>query len=62
MKMCVVAAVSAPWTHHPPQATCTHVRLSAEVGGDDTLTEDSANELVSVLQVRILLASRPGRY
>lgn len=33
------------------QATCTHVRLSAVVGGDDTLTEDSANELVSVLQV-----------
>ncbi|CAM9845843.1 unnamed protein product, partial [Scytosiphon promiscuus] len=32
------------------QATCTHVRLSALVGGDDRLTEDSANELVSVLQ------------
>ncbi|CAM9826933.1 unnamed protein product, partial [Hapterophycus canaliculatus] len=32
------------------QATCTHVRLSAVVGGDDRLTEDSANELVSVLQ------------
>eukprot|EP00903_Cladosiphon_okamuranus_P018229 g16768.t1 len=32
------------------QATCTHVRLSAVVGGDNALTEDSANELVSVLQ------------
>lgn len=31
--------------------TCTHVRLSAIVGRDDSLTEDSANELVSVLQV-----------
>lgn len=33
------------------QATCTHVRLSAVVGGDDILAEDSAKELVSVLQV-----------
>ncbi|CAM9793579.1 unnamed protein product, partial [Ectocarpus fasciculatus] len=33
------------------QATCTHVGLSAVVSGDVGLTEDSANELVSVLQV-----------
>ncbi|CBJ33764.1 expressed unknown protein [Ectocarpus siliculosus] len=32
------------------QATCTHVGLSAVVSGDVGVTEDSANELVSVLQ------------
>jgi len=42
----------------PPQATCTHVRLSALVGGNDALVEDSANELVSVLQVHFLVRSR----
>lgn len=35
----------------PPQATCTHVRLLAVVGGNERIAEDAANELASVLQV-----------
>lgn len=35
------------------QATCAHVRLLEIVGGDERLTEDSANELISVLQVAL---------